>query len=354
MLKAEPQFAAFAPIDLKMAHMYIRDGFDNGVAVPLSTDIEPIGETTIALSDCALNVPDNACVIFGNEIDEEYTVASATRTGGTDTKFNLDLGTAASGSYTLTFRGQVTEPLAYNANIATVELAMEALCNIPVTTLTFTDNTGDMDIEFGGTLGDQSLTITNDLTLQDSTNTGDMALTIIVPGVAPTATTVIVITPGLLTATTAGGLVIFKGQKMEIVIGEGNLTYKETYNREYLKNRGLLNTVRNADQEPLELSFDFEWSYIGSTCGNAVPTIEEALKGTGPAADWITAADDTCEPYSVNIEVWNIPACSAANSNEKFIFHDFRVESLDHNISDSQVSASGKCNILTPEIYRYT
>jgi len=357
MLKAKPQFVAFAPIDLKETFMYIRDGFDNGDQTPTTTDIEAIGTTAIALSDCGLNVPDGACVTFGNEPDEEYTVASATRTGGTDTIFHADPGTATAGTFTLTFRGEVTEPIAYDAAAATVELALEALCNVPVgegTVAAAGTPPPDWIITFSGTLGDQPLTITDDLTLQDYTDNQDAVLTIDTPGVAPTATTDLVITPGVLTATTAGGLVHFKGRKIEIVIGEGNANYKETYNREYRKNRGLLNTVRNADQEPLELSFDFEWDYISSVCGAAVPTIEEALKGTGPAADWVSSADDECEPKSVIIEIWNVPACSTTNAKEKFVFADFRVEALDHNINDSQVSASGKCNILEPEIHRYT
>ena len=32
-----------ALIDLKNVNFYLRDGFDNGAATPLSTDIEPVG-----------------------------------------------------------------------------------------------------------------------------------------------------------------------------------------------------------------------------------------------------------------------------------------------------------------------
>ena len=159
-----------------------------------------------------------------------------------------------------------------------------------------------------------------------------------------------------MTATTALGVVTFKGQKIEVTIGEGNFSYKETYNREYLLNRGLLNTVKAADDTPLELSFDIEWDYISSACplANAtIPTIEEALRGDGAAADWVNSSTDTCEDHAVNIEFWNVPSCTGANFNEKFIFADFRVEGLDHNPDDSQISCTGKCNILKPVIRRY-
>jgi hypothetical protein len=353
-LRAEPQFVSFAPIDLKNTYLYVRDGFSNGSTSPTTSAVEPIGETTIALANCNLNVPDGASVVFGNEIDEEYTVSSATRTGGTDTKFNLDQGTAADKVYTLTFKGQTTEPLAFDAAVATIEAALEALCNIAVGDLTLTDNTGDIDIEFGGTWAGKVLTLT-DLTLQDYTTINDMALTITTPGVVPTATTAMVITPGLLTATTIDGVVTFKGRKIEVVVGEGNMTYKETYNREYRRNRGILNTVRNENQEPLELTFDLEWEYISSACGTApVPTIEEAFKQTGAASDWISTSSDTCEPYCCDIEIWNIPSCTVAGANEKIIFEQFRVESLDHNAADSQIAASGKCNIVAPTTRRYS
>lgn len=355
MLKAKPQFVAFAPIDLKNALLYVRSGIDLNSASPTTTDIEPIGETTIALTAGDLNVFDGACVVFGNEIDEEYTVVSATRTGGTDTIFNLDQGVAADLTYTLTFKGEVTEPLAFDASETVIEAALEALCNIAAGDLSMTDNTGDIDIEFGGTWAGVVLTIT-DLTIQDFTTANDLAITIGTPGVAPTATTSIVITPGLLTATTALGVATFKGQKIEVIIGEGNFSYKETYNRAYQLNRGLLNTVKNADDTPLELSFDLEWDYISSACpilNATIPTIAEALKGVGAAADWVNAAADTCEPYACDIEFWNVPSCTGSNVNEKYIFADYRVEGLDHNANDSQVSCTGKCNILAPEIRRY-
>ena len=355
MLKAKPQFVAFAPIDLKNTTLYLRSGIDLNSTVPTNTDIEPVGETTIAITAGALNVPDNASVVFGNEIDEEYTVVSATRTGGTDTIFNLDEGLAATGTYTLTFKGETTEPIIATAANTVVEAALEALCNIAVDDLTVTDNVGDLDIAFGGTWAGKILTLT-DLTMQDFTDTVDQALTIGTPGVLPTATTAIVITPGLLTATTALGVVTFKGQKIEVTIGEGNLSYKETYNREYLLNRGVINTVKNADDTPLEVSFDIEWDYISSACpllNATIPTIPEALKGVGAAADWVNSSADTCEPHAVNIEFWNVPSCTGSNFNEKHIFADFRVEGLDYNAGDSQISCTGKCNILAPVIRRY-
>ena len=352
-MKAKPQFVAFAPIDLKNATLYVRDGFAKGTAVlPTTTDIEAIGETVIALTACTLNVPDNACVVFGNEVDEEYTVVSATRAGSTDTKFNLDLGTAADLTYTLTFKGEVTEPLAFGAAVGAIELALEALCNIAVGDLTLTDNTGDIDIEFGGTWAGTILTIT-DLTVQDFTTANDLAITITTPGVAPTSTTALVITPGLLTATTALGKAEFKGQKIEVVIGEGNLSYKEAYPREYRLNRGVLGSVRNADQVPCEVAFDIEWDYISAACAAVVPTVLEALKKVGAAVDWVSSGSDACEPYAIDLEFWNVPVCTAANASEKLIFEEFRVETIDPNAGDSQIAVTGKCNILAPTVRRY-
>ena len=353
-MKAKPQFVAFAPIDLKNATLYIRDGFAKStIVLPTTTAIEPIGETVIALSACSLNVPDNACVVFGNEIDEEYTVVSATRTGGADTEFTLVTGGSTGGTYTLTFKGQTTEPLAFGALIATIETALEALCNVPVTEGTVAGAAPTFTITFSGSLGDQVLTVA-DLTVQDFTTGGTgMAITITSAGVAPTATTALVITPGLLTATTALGKAEFKGQKIEVVIGEGNLSYKEAYPREYRLNRGVLGSVRNADQVPCEVAFDIEWDYISAACAAVVPTVLEALKKVGAAVDWVSSGSDACEPYAIDLEFWNVPVCTATNASEKLIFEEFRVETIDPNAGDSQIAVTGKCNNLTPTVRRY-
>lgn len=98
-------------------------------------------------------------------------------------------GTVSGGTYTLTFGGQVTAALAYNASVATVQAALEALTNVvpgdvvvgggafPATPLTFTF--------YGNYIGDAPT-----LSVQTGNLTGSTpgaAITTSTPGVAGAA-----------------------------------------------------------------------------------------------------------------------------------------------------------------------
>jgi hypothetical protein len=137
---------------------------------------------------------------------------------------------------------------------------------------------------------------------------------------------------------------------LEVKIGEGNLTYSEKRNIEYRRNRGKLDTVREGDEEPVEVNFDFVWEYLRSDTGEPV-TIEEALKKKGGAADWVSSSIDPCEPYCLDIEIRYHPPCDTAK-DEIIVLEDFRWESLDHNLSDGAVACKGHCNITAPVVTR--
>jgi len=141
---------------------------------------------------------------------------------------------------------------------------------------------------------------------------------------------------------------------LTIKIGEGNLTYSEKVAREYIKNRGVLDTVRNGDETPMEVSFEFTWEFLKSPASSTTPpTVEEALKKTGAASAWVSAATDVCEPYAVDIEVTFDPACTGVKK-EVYLFPDFRHESLDHDFRAGTVSCKGMCNAVEPTITRVT
>ena len=136
--------------------------------------------------------------------------------------------------------------------------------------------------------------------------------------------------------------------EVEIKIGEGNLTYSEKRNIEYFKDRGNLDLVREGDEEPVDLSFDFVWEWLRTN--NATVTVEEALKQTGAAAAWASTGG-TCEPYAVDLELIYNPTCGTTQS-EKITFSEFRYEQLDHDLRAGTVSASGKCNETAPTVER--
>lgn len=565
-LKSKPQFVCFAPIDLKLADIYLRDGYDNGVNTPTTPAIEPVAETNIALSGMNSAVPNPATttgvtVKFGSDATE-YTVTARTLGAGTNEVQTIEIDDDVSGgTFTLTFGGYTTGAIAYNASAAVVEAALEALnstglgtCTVtgssPKWTVTFTGNlaaqdvgmisgngssltggqtddvnvtettagvdgvnevqaitkngtvtSGTFTITFGGdttpaiaydataavielnletldsipqgectvaggpisstpvsltfsgslgktdlaqitvdsgslvgggtydpsttTPGVAEVTEVQTISINDSVSGGTFTLTWggnttapilynataaeveaaldaapvsaavavtggpgpgsdwivtfdaagvktaitgtgtnltggsgtavsvteVTKGVTASETTQITITPGLVVATTAGGSVTFGGRKLEVKIGEGNLTYTENTPREYLKNRGKLDTIRNADEEPMDVVFDFVWEFLSAVGASATPTIEEVLKKKGEASTWLSTSSDACEPYCVDVEVHYDPACGGANT-ELIILEEFRHETLEHNLSDAQVSCTGKCNKVEATVSR--
>jgi len=118
------------------------------------------------------------------------------------------------------------------------------------------------------------------------------------------------------------------GQKsLEIKIGEGNLTFTEHRPVEFTRDRGNLDTVREADQEPMDLSIDATWEWMSSVSGSSTPTIRDVLRKVNEASTWLSTADDPCQPYCVDVELWNAPGCGTIE-DELVMFEEFYFESF--------------------------
>lgn len=128
-----------------------------------------------------------------------------------------------------------------------------------------------------------------------------------------------------------------------IKIGEGNLTYSEHRNMEFTRDRGNLDTVRAADDEPLDLSIDATWEYIRGITGSSAPTLEDVLKNIGEASGWVSTADDPCQPYCIDIELWNPPGCGSVE-DELILFEEYYYETADHDLREGTIATAGRCN----------
>lgn len=164
-------------------------------------------------------------------------------------------------------------------------------------------------------------------------------------------TTTLTFTPGLTGAVLDNAVITFGPNRLDVKLGEGNLTYSEKKNREYSKDRGKLDTVRDGDEEPMDIRMDFLYEFLRSTTGDELPTIQEALKKQGAASTWVSVSSDPCEPYAVDLELEYIPPCTGED-REISLFPDFRHESLDHDFKAGTVACSGKCNAIEPIITR--
>jgi hypothetical protein len=122
---------------------------------------------------------------------------------------------------------------------------------------------------------------------------------------------------------------------IEVKIGEGNLTYTEKRNIQYIKDKGLLDTTREGDEEPVEARMDFYWEYvIGST------TMEGVVKGTPGQTG---GSGPECEPYACDIDITFDPGCSITAT--AITLDEYRWESFEHDLRAGMVATSGQCNI---------
>lgn len=140
----------------------------------------------------------------------------------------------------------------------------------------------------------------------------------------------------------------------EVSFGEGNFTWTRNTPRKYIMERGLVasGTVRNDDQQPLELSFAAVMLFLNSTGSEAV-TVYEALHREGAASAWISTSADACEPYCCDLTFTFDPACSGVKS-EIQVFPEFRVEQCSTDPKAGTVSFTGKCKVVAPTITRPT
>lgn len=131
--------------------------------------------------------------------------------------------------------------------------------------------------------------------------------------------------------------------------GDGNFTWSEKRNREYVRDRGILDTVRDGDDEPVDVKFEGVLEYYTGPSG--APTPEDALTKTGDASAWVSTGA-TCEPYAVDLILTNTPQCTGTALKETYTFADFRHESIDYDVKAGTISVTGKCNITKPSTVR--
>ena len=140
-------------------------------------------------------------------------------------------------------------------------------------------------------------------------------------------------------------IITFEAQRVAVTIGEGNLSYTEAQNMDYTLDRGVLDTVRQGDDVPVDVSMDFSYEFVTTGTSETI-TPSDALKGVGGASEWVSSSSDLCEPYAVDVEIARELSCGSVES-ETTTLTDYRWESLEFSLRDATISSSGKCNVTT-------
>ncbi len=139
--------------------------------------------------------------------------------------------------------------------------------------------------------------------------------------------------------------------EIELKIGEGNLTWTERKEMNYVPDRGILDVVNQGDEQPVEVSFDLVWEFITTdTGGGPPPTPIDALKRINGASAWVSVDSDVCQPYAVQIEVKHVPKCAGQAVNlsddiEITIIDLFRYEQVDFDLRAGTFAVSGRANV---------
>ncbi len=183
-------------------------------------------------------------------------------------------------------------------------------------------------------------------------NTANVVYTVTARTPANTGpTTSITFTPAFTVNVPANAATItFAAQQLDITIGEGNLTYTEAKEYEYILDRGVLDTVREGDDQPVEVSLEFAYEYVTTGTNEAITPVD-AIKKINGAAEWVSSSADLCEPYAVDLEIERVLNCGTAE-DEITLLSDFRFESLEYSLQDATISVSGKCNVTDATVTR--
>jgi hypothetical protein len=254
-----------------------------------------------------------------------------------------------------------TGTIAFNAAPAAiqtaVDTAMAALStyvagDIAVTGATTAD-LGVTDFTFSGTSVDNALHPVMTVDGTGLTGGGLEAFTTTTPGEFVNQTTNITFTPAWGAATPADNdIITFAANSVEVKIGDGNVTYTENKEYEYELDRGVLDTVREGDEQPLDVTIDFVYEFVTTGTGEAITPVD-ALKGQNGAAEFVSSDQtDPCAPYAVDIEIEHDPGSCSGSGNEVTTFPDFRHDTLEFDFDEATISSTGRCNVTEPTIAR--
>lgn len=325
-----------ARIELRNSTIRFRDGYSNTAALDdspvsgaTSVDIDTLGVSGV------IPVSSRFTIVGSSKV---HTVTGSN--GNATLEIDLDSGT---GNFTISVNGQASGNIAHDANVGTIQTAVDGISGV---------DPGDFIVSIP-TAGEVLVVANPTGAFANTPVTLAASLGSLVGG-SPTSsqtdpggvTNSITFTPAFLTATgipTDGAAINFGGRSLEIKVGDGNLEFTE--NREFLYDldRGKLDTVRQGNDIPMDVALDFVWEHLTAIDGVPTPTISDVLHRRGAASNWVSSSDDSCEPFAIDIEVEYAPPCGD-QPTEFITLPDFRWEGLPHNITDSQVSMTGRCN----------
>lgn len=220
------------------------------------------------------------------------------------------------------------------------------------------DTDTDIDIDFTGT-GDGLNT--------DDTNLVPIGGRFTIPGGDGTIYTVTARTPASTSPTTNivwtpaadasnvcadNAQLTFLPQRLEIQVGDGEISWTEAREFIYDLDRDVLDTVRQGADQPMAVDIAFTFEYVTASTG-LTPTPVDVLNRDGEASEWVSSSSDLCEPYAIDVVILHCVPCGT-DEDQEILLPDFRYESLDYSVNDAAISVSGQCNATRATVTRST
>jgi len=361
-----------ARIELRDATIIIKDGLSGtgkiNEATPGSTDTDVGVDTLVLNSTDTDKIPIGARFNVGTAGNTtKYTVTARTNSTGVDEVQSLSASGATGGTFTLAITlygetsAQTTAAISYDAAPAAIQTAVDtALAAVSTyvagdlaVTGASTADLGVTTFTFSGTSVAKKNHAAIVIDGASLTGGGSEAITTTTEGQFVDQTTNITFTPAWGTPTPADDdTITFLPQEVAIKIGDGNLTYTRSKDYEYLLDRGVLDTVKEQDEIPMDVTIDGVYEFVTTGTGENITPVD-AMYGEGGASEFVSASSDLCEPYCVDIQMTHAPSCGATQ-NEVTVFPDFRADTAEFDISDATISFTGRCKATKPTVTRVT
>lgn len=235
----------------------------------------------------------------------------------------------------------IQDGLSGNAVLSANASANDATINVASVVLN-TDDTDLIPIGARLYLDGETVNTVHSVTARDPASTSPTTCVTITP----------VVGAGSYNSGNSENAVTFINQRIAIDVGEGNVTFTEAKEYEYLRDRGDLDTVREGDEQPIEVSLEFVYEYVRASSGQDVTPVD-AIKRINGAAEWVSSATDQCEPFAVDILLKHCVPCGT-DEDEDLLLPDFRWESLDYDLGAATIAVSGRCNVSSATVTRST
>jgi hypothetical protein len=132
---------------------------------------------------------------------------------------------------------------------------------------------------------------------------------------------------------------------LEVKIDEGNIQWEVARNLEVKRDRGLLDYIKEGDEEPMTVNLECRFASLISSTGDPL-TPYEFLTMTG-AGDELVSTGQVCGASAIDIRVETDHDCQDVE-DEIIDFLQFHYEKIGGSFKDGTLSVSGLCNTVLP------